>query len=136
MFTGLNWLAILVGGVFNWLFGWLWFGPLLGGVFRRIVPGAGSVGGLNLASFIGLGLSLLVAAGLAFVLKRTGVKTLAGAALTTLVVCVAFNTTVYVAYMSANERPQLQAFIAIYDLVSYVLTGVLVQWLSQRRRTA
>jgi hypothetical protein len=43
---------------------------------------------------------------------------------------------VYVAYMSANERPQLQAFIAIYDLVSYVLTGVLVQWLSQRRRTA
>jgi hypothetical protein len=136
MISGLNWLAILVGGVFNWLFGWLWFGPLFGGVFRQIVPGAGQVGGLSLASFIGLGLSLLVAAGLAFVLARTGVRTLAGAALTTLVVCIAFNTTVYMAYMSANERPQLQAFIAIFDLVSYVLTGVIVQWLSQRRREA
>jgi hypothetical protein len=47
-----------------------------------------------------------------------------------------FNTTVYVAYISANERPQLPTFIAVYDLVSYALTGVLVQWLSQRRRAA
>ena len=63
MLQGLNWLAIVVAGVFNWLFGWLWFGPLFGSLFRRIVPGAGTVGGLSLASFIGLGLSLLVATG-------------------------------------------------------------------------
>ena len=42
MLQGLNWLAIAVAGVFNWLFGWLWFGPLLGDVFRQIVPGADS----------------------------------------------------------------------------------------------
>ena len=133
MLNGLNWLAIAVAGVFNWLFGWLWFGPLFGSIFRRIVPGAGTVGGLNLASFIGLGLSLLVATGLAFVLKRTGVTTVAGAIVTTIIVCIAFNTTVYVAYISAGERPHLQTFIAIFDLVSYVLTALIVFWMSRRR---
>jgi hypothetical protein len=131
---GLNWLAILVAGVFNWLFGWLWFGPLFGGIFRQIVPGAGTVGGLNVVSFIGLGLSLLVATGLAFVLKRTGVHTLLGAIGATLVVCVAFNTTVYVAYMSAGERPSLQLFIAIFDLVSYVLTSAVIFLMDRRAR--
>ena len=136
MFKGLDALAIVVAGVFNWLLGWLWFGPLFGAIFRRIVPGAGSVGGLSLASFIGLGLSLLVATGLAFVCKRTGVKTLLGVILTTLVVCVAFNTTVYTAYISAGEKPALQAFIAIFDLVSYVLTAVLWYVISERRASA
>lgn len=133
MFRSLNWLAILVAGVFNWLFGWLWFGPLFGGIFRTIVPGAGPVGGLNLASFIGLGLSLLVATGLAFVLKRTGVQTIGGAILAALVVCIAFDSTVYLAYMSAGVQPQLQAFIAVYDLVSYVLTALVVHWISRSR---
>ena len=134
MLKGLNWLAILVAGLFNWLFGWLWFGPLFGGIFRQIVPGAGQVGGFNLASFIGLGLSLLVATGLAFVLKRTGVQTLVGAIFATLIVCVAFNTTVYAAYMSAGERPSLQLFIAIFDLVSYVLTSVIIFLMDRRAR--
>lgn len=135
MFTRVNWIAVAAGGLFNWLFGGLWFGPLMGWWFQRIVPGAGSVIGFTLPALIGLGLSLVVATGLAIVMARVGTRTLAGAMGIAAVVCVCFNTTVYLAYMSAGERPDLQFFIAVYDLVSYVLTAMVI-WLVSRRRSA
>ena len=131
MLKDVSWVAVACGGVFNWLFGGLWFGPLMGWWFQRIVPGAGSVIGFDLAALLGLALSLIVAAGLAIVVARTGARTLAAAIGITVVVCLCFNSTVYVAYMTANERPALQFFIAVYDLVSYALTTVVV-WLVTR----
>ncbi len=128
----IDWLAVVIGGVFNWLWGWLWFGPLFGSIFARIVPGADGVGGFNLQSLMGLGLSLVVATGLGFVLARSGVRSLAGAMGTGLLVCVAFNTTVYGGYLVANEKPALQVFIAIYDLVAFVLTAAVIYLIARR----
>ena len=48
MFKDVSWPAVAAGGLSNWLFGGLWFGPLMGWWFQRIVPGAGSVIGFNL----------------------------------------------------------------------------------------
>ena len=136
MFKDVSWPAVAAGGVFNWLFGGLWFGPLMGWWFQQIVPGAGSVIGFSLAGMVGLGLSLVVATGLATVMARTGTRTIGGALAIALVVCIAFDSTVYAAYISAGERPQLQLFIAIYDLVSYTLTAVVVRLLTRDRAAA
>jgi len=35
--TQINWLAVLVGGVFNMLVGSLWYGPLFGTLWLRVI---------------------------------------------------------------------------------------------------
>lgn len=136
MFKGVSWLAVLVGGISNWLFGGLWFDSLMAWWFRKIVPDPGRILDFtNPATLIGLALSLFVATGLATVMARAGTRSVGGAIAIAVLVCFCFDSTVYLAYISAGEKPQLQLFIAIYDQVSYALTAVII-WLVTRRRVA
>ncbi len=36
-FTEVNWIAVIVGGIFNMAFGALWYGPLFGKVWLRAI---------------------------------------------------------------------------------------------------
>ena len=36
-FTQVNWIAVLIGGVFNMVFGSLWYGPLFGKVWLKAI---------------------------------------------------------------------------------------------------
>lgn len=36
-FTEVNWIAVIVGGIFNMAFGALWYGPLFGKVWLRVI---------------------------------------------------------------------------------------------------
>jgi hypothetical protein len=134
MFKGVNWLAVVAGGIFNWLFGGLYFDYLMAWWFRRIIPNPGAILDFtNPATLIGLALSLCVATGLATVMARAGTRTIAGAMAIAVLVCFCFDSTVYLAYISAGEKPQLQLFIAVYDQVSYVLTAVVIRLLTRGR---
>ncbi len=82
---------------------------------------------------VGLVLSLFVATGLATVMARFGTRTIGGAIVAAILVCFCFDSTVYLAYISAGEKPQLQLFIAIYDQVSYALTAVVIRLLTRDR---
>src|SRR3989442_14438692 len=75
---GLNWLAILCAGAAYWVLGYVWYTLLFGKIWageqirhrgERPSPSGGQMGAKLLSTFI---LNLLMAAAMAYLIKRTG----------------------------------------------------------------
>ena len=125
MFKGINWIGVIVADVVYFGLAFAWFGPVGGPLYRQLMPQGPSVG-FDATALIGFLIGLVIMTGLAWVLVRTGARTLGSAVLTALVVTIAFDTTVYAGFAMTGQPPRLMAFFAAFDLVAFAVGAVVL----------
>lgn len=127
VFAQVNWVAILIGGVFSMALGFLWYGPLFGKLWlRSIGKKAGelkSSPGIYIIAFIA---ALVTAYVLAVLIGALGISVWWRGALLGAVVSVGIGAAAaLVNGMFLGNTISSWALFAFYQLVLYTLEGTL-----------
>jgi hypothetical protein len=130
-FTEVNWLAVLAGTVVNMAAGFLWYGPLFGAQWMRMIGKTAAEIEADNRMYVISAVSALVSAYiLAVIVGASGVTGLLSGALIGVVVWVGIGATGTLVYTTFEGPPRSVWFLhATYQLVVYAIMGALfVVW--------
>ena len=137
MFKGVNWIAVLAATVANIALAFTWYDVVFASTWHQLDPSAPASTHLDAKLVGGVITTLVLVTGMAWVFARSGVSSLGGALLTALVVCVAFDTTVYAGNVFfSGSRVDEMLFYAVFDLISFLTTGAILALMPPRAARA
>jgi hypothetical protein len=133
---GLNWLAILCAGAAYWVLGYVWYTLLFGKIWaaeqirhrgERPSPSGGQIGAKLLSTFI---LNLLMAAAMAYLIKRTGFVDVNHALKLAVVTGIGFAGAAVTLMSIWESKPTKIWFIdaGYYFVGAILLTMILISW--------
>jgi hypothetical protein len=126
-FTQVNWLAVIVGAVINMVLGFLWYGPLFGRLWLRLIgknpQELQSSSGLYAANALGALVSALV---LALVIRGLGIETWWSGALAGAVLWVGLGATgTLTTNLFEGRNTGVWQLHALYQLVVFAIEGAM-----------
>ncbi len=129
-----NFVAILVAGVAYFVLGWIWYMPLFGeawmkaqGMTKADMEKGKKDSNMPLMMAVNFVLTLVTAGVLSYVIMAFGVTTLKTGACAGALMWLGFNMTVLATtHMYGGKSKQLFMIDASYQLVGYVLMGVIL----------
>lgn len=130
-FTGVNWLAVLVGTVFSMILGALWYGPLFGNTWLRLIGKAADELEANALDYIKTAIAALVAMLLLnMVVVSFGAQSFVDGLIAGVLVFIGFGATmtfVYTNFEGPEERIWL-LYVAYQVVVFAIMGGVFAIW--------
>jgi hypothetical protein len=132
----MNWLAILCAGAAYWVLGFVWYSLLFGGIWgaeqvrhrgEGSAPAKREFVGMLLATFVS---NLVASAGIAFLLRRTGIVDLPHALKLGAGLAVAFDiTTLTIVHVWEHKPTKVWMIDASYHLIGCLIAAaILVSW--------
>lgn len=127
-FIDVNWLAVLVAAVINMVIGFLWYGPLFGETWLRMIGKTADEIEDNPAIYVLTTVTALIAAyTLAVIIGAMGAGTLVTGALVGAFVWIGLGATATLVYTLFEGPPtSVWALFGGYMLVVFVLQGALL----------
>ncbi len=127
MFKGINWLAVILAALANVVIGFVWFNVLFTQQWHALDPSAPAVTGFDPKLLGGVVTAFIIFTGMAWVFARTGVASLGSALLTALVLCIAFDSTVYAGFVFfAGASGKTMAFYGAFDVIGFLVGGAIL----------
>jgi hypothetical protein len=130
-FTGVNWLAVIVATIINMFVGFLWYGPLFGERWLKMIGKSAEEVEDDPTMYVITGVSALVSAYvLAVIIGASGVTGLLGGALIGLFIWVGIGATGTLVYTTFEGPPRnVWLLHALYQTVVFVINGaILAVW--------
>ena len=129
--TGVNWLAVAVGAIINMFVGFLWYGPLFGDRWMRMIGKRAEDIESDSTMYVVTGVAALVTSYmLAVVMGASGAATLVEGAIIGGAIWVGLGATATLVYTTFEGPPTNVWFLhAMYQLVVFVaLGGLFTVW--------
>lgn len=131
VFSNINWLAVLVGGLAYFALGALWYSALFGKAWIKLSgvnvndPNAKKgVGAIMFTSFI---LMLVASIGLALLISKIGTYTWMTGAKTGLVAGVCFSVTgISISYLYEKRPMGLHLINGAYNTIGCIIAGIII----------
>ncbi|HEX9797216.1 MAG TPA: DUF1761 domain-containing protein [Anaerolineales bacterium] len=126
-FTDVNWLAVLVGTVINMFVGFLWYGPLFGQMWMRMIGKRADEIQSDSRMYVVTGVAALVSSYvLAVLIGASGVVTLFGGMMIGIFVWVGIGATGTLVYTTFEGPPRnVWMLHALYQLVVFAINGAI-----------
>ena len=132
----LNWLAVLCAGAAYWVLGYVWYTLLFGKIWAAeqtryrgegCPPGGGAMGAKLVSTFI---VNLLMAAAMAYLIKRTGFDDMNHALKLAVATGIGFSGTAVTMLSIWEAKPTKIWFIDVgyYFVGAILLAMILVSW--------
>lgn len=127
-FMDVNWLAVLVAAVINMVIGFLWYGPLFGETWMRMIGNSADEIEDNPAIYVITTVTALISAySLAVIIGAMGAGTLVTGALVGAFVWIGLGATATLVYTLFEGPPtSVWSLFGAYMLVVFVLQGALL----------
>ena len=124
--VGINWIAVALGAVFSMILGTLWYGPLFGKLWLKLIDkkaeDLNSNSGMYVFTFIAAFAGSLV---LAVLINSLGITTWGWGLIAGAVIWVGIGVTALVSTAVFNEtKAGVVLLFATYQLVIYIVEGV------------
>ena len=127
-FWPVNWVAVLIVMVFSMVLGFLWYGPIFGKLWLKLVEKKADEITAGAGLYIGSALLALIAAyGFAVILNSIGVDTIGGGILAALVVWIGVGASTGLNSALYHETSKGAWLLnASYELVIFIGAGILL----------
>jgi len=137
MMKGVNWIAVLVAVVLLEVLGYVWYTVLFAERWVAALGYTPDASKQNMMMGLGVVTTAISVVGLAWLIRRLGATSLPQAAGVALAAWFFFNfTTMAIEYLYLGHKPELVVINMAYQIVAYVLAGVVLAVVKPRVKAA